>query len=96
MRMLLKFCSICSLTALISCSSSGQSKLTAPSASPAQIHANAEVILPTAAPTATAAPKTKLIHDLSYSGEEIILSIAGNDYPAICKNSCMRMVLRWD
>lgn len=82
MRMVLKICSICSLTALISCSSSGQSKLTAPSASPAQIPANAEVILPTAAPTATAAPKTKLIHDLSYSGEEMILSIAGKDYPA--------------
>ncbi|QSF47165.1 hypothetical protein [Paenibacillus tianjinensis] len=59
MRMLLKFCSICSLIALISCSNSGQSKLTAPSASTAQVPVNDEVILPTDAPAATATPKIK-------------------------------------
>jgi len=94
MRSLIKICSIFSLTALISCSNSGQSNLTAPSAVPTIAATNAvitstevpeETVQPTEIVQSTEAiiPKIKLIDDLTYSGEKKTLTIQGKEYPAM-------------
>ncbi|NOU83123.1 hypothetical protein GC101_30120 [Paenibacillus sp. LMG 31459] len=93
MRILFRICSMLSLAALISCSSSGQPARTETLASSAPIATTeqtppAEVSEATGQqvgivqPLVTTIPKTKLIKNLTYTGGEKKLTIQGQEYPS--------------